>query len=83
METAALATEPDKPDYLLDMLNDLDSAVESFNSLAAKTKELIESVDEAYDKDSANKLSEDKLRTAVLNGTVPTGIADAGASTSY
>ena len=82
METAALATEPDEPDYLAGMLDDLDSAVESFNDLAAKTDEVIESVEEAQDEDGANELSEDELRTAVLNGTVPTGIANAGASAS-
>ena len=47
METAALATGPDEPDYLVDMMNDLDSAYKSFNDLAAKTDEVIESVEEA------------------------------------
>ena len=82
METVALATEPDKPYCFADMVNDLDSAFESFNDLAAKTDEVIDSVDKAYDEDGANELSEDELRTAVLNGTVSTGIADAGASAS-
>ena len=64
------------------MLNDLDNMVSSFNELAHKTEEVIESVKESQDEDGAKELSEDDLRTAVLNGTVPTGIADAGASAS-
>ena len=48
LETAALATESDEPDYLADMVNDLDSTFESFDILAAKTDEVIESVDKAY-----------------------------------
>jgi len=81
-ETIALATEPKEPDYLAGMLNDLDNMVSSFNDLADKTEEVIESVEESQDEDGAKELSEDDLRTAVLNGTVPTGIADAGASAS-
>ena len=82
METAALATESDEPDYLSDILNDLDSALESVNSLAAKTNNVIKSIDKANNEDGANELSEDNLRTAVLNRTVPTGIANDGASVS-
>ena len=86
METAALATESGELDWISDILNHLDSALErektSFNSIAAKTDEVLENTEEAYDKDGANELSEDKLRTAVLNGTDPTGITNAGASAS-
>ena len=64
------------------MVNDLDSVFKSFNDLAAKTDKVIESVEEAYGEDGANELSEDELRTALLNGTVTTDIAVAGASAS-
>ena len=47
METEALATEPDTPDYLAGMFNDLDRAVKSFNKLEAKTDEVLERIDEA------------------------------------
>ena len=81
METAALATESGKPYWLSDILDDLDSTLEreqnSSNSIAAKTDEVLESIKESYDADGANELSEDELRTAILNRTVPTAIADA------
>ena len=50
--------------------------------IAAKSDDVFESIEEAYNKDGANKFNDDKLRRAVLDGNVPTAIADAGASTS-
>ena len=82
VETTALATVPEEPDYLAGMMNDLDNMIDSINVLAATTDEVIESVEEAQDEDGANELSDDDLRTAVLNGTVPTGIADGRSSAS-
>ena len=50
--------------------------------IAAKRDEVLESIEETYEEDGANKLSDEELQQAILNGNVPTGIADAGASAS-
>ena len=60
----------------------LDSMIDSIQEIEVETNNQIKRVEEAYDNDGANELNEDELKTAVLNGTVPTAIADAGASAS-
>ena len=86
METSAVATESGKPDWLLDIVKYMDSNLHkeqiNINNIAAKSDEVVESINKDYDKDGANKLTEEELRQAVLNGTVPTAIAHAGASAS-
>ena len=86
IETAAVATESGEPDWLLDIMKDMDSNLQykqnEFNSIAAKTDKVVEGINKAYGKDSTKKLSEKELCKTVLNVSVPTAITDAGSSAS-
>ena len=72
METVAAATETNELDWIskiiIDMEQNLQSEKNDIDIIAAKSDEVLESIDEAYDEDSTNELSEEELRQAILNG---------------
>ena len=67
---------------MLDMLKNIDTMKDGFDSMNARSDQALNHIKEAYDKDGNNDLDKDELWQAVLDGTVPTLIADAGASAS-
>ena len=70
------------PEGLRDFDRKLQAVIDDYNSITTKCDEKLGSIEEAYDKDGANKLSEEGLRQAVLDGNVPTAITNTGSSSS-
>ena len=83
MEMAAVATETNDLDQLskmiIDMKQNLQSEKEDINIVDARNEDIIESIKDIYNEDGGNKIDEEGFRQAVLNGTVPTSIANTGA----
>ena len=70
------------PDGFIDFDSKFQTEMVFFDSMNRKSDEVLDSIEEAYNEDGANKLSEEELQQAVLNGTVPTSIVNFGASAS-
>ena len=63
-------------------MKNIDTAKDGFDSINSKSDKALDLIEEAYNKDGNNELYKYKLRQAVLDRTVPTFIADNGASAS-
>ena len=54
---------------------EVQSNLDGINIILAKNYDHVKSIEQCYDEHGNDELDKDKMRKAVLNGTVPTGIA--------
>ena len=84
IKTAASTTASDEMTWLTDMISAMETSAEreihDIENMEAENNNTIDRIDEQYDEDGDNECNDDEMRQAVFNGTVPTAIADAGAS---
>ena len=64
-DIVAVATKAEECNWMPDGLMDLDghvqTVIDGFDSMNVKSNEVLENIEEAYNEDGANELSEDKL----------------------